>query len=141
MKRPLSTGKNRKVIGVRKDKLGGKIITEFVALRPNTYSFMIDDKKKKKMKQILKFNECKSYLLNNETILISQQKLRSEAHNVYTEEINEIALSNNDDKKLPAFYKIISYPYGVNAGKVCKAELWKYLSRKWLTLIITQMKI
>ena len=132
MKRPLPTGKNRKVIGVRKGKLGGKIIAEFVALRPNTYSFMIDDSsidKKSKgtnksvMKQILKFNDCKSYLLNNETILKSQQKLKNEAHNLYTEEINEIALSNNDDKKLPTFYKIISYPYGVNAGKVCKAEL------------------
>ena len=52
-----------------------------------------------------------------------------------------MSLSNNDDKKLPTFDKIISYPYGVNAGKVCKAELWKYLSRKWLILIIIQMKI
>ena len=41
--RPLPKGKNKKVIGLMRDELGGRIITEFVALRPKTYSYLTDD--------------------------------------------------------------------------------------------------
>ena len=51
-------------------------------------------------------------------------------HNTCTEEVNKIALSSNDDKRLQTFNIIKSYPYGANAGKVSKTELLQYLNIK-----------
>ena len=46
---------------------------------------------------------------------------------MYTEEINKIAISSNDDKRLQTFDRITSYPYGTSAGKVCETELLRCL--------------
>ena len=119
--RPFPTGKNKKVIGLMKDELGGKIITEFVTLRPKTYSFLTDDGKEDKkakgtkkcvIKKMIKFNDYKKCLLNVEIILKSQQRFISNKHDVYTEDVNKIALSNDDDKRIVSPDKISSYPYG-----------------------------
>ena len=72
------------------------------------------------IQRILKFNDYKNCLLNNEVILKSQQRFKSEAHNVYTKEINKTALSSNDDKRLQTFDRTTSYPYGTSAGKYVK---------------------
>ena len=104
--RPLSAGKNKKLIGLMKDELGGKIITEFITLRPKTYSNLTDyckeDKKAKGtkkcvIKRMIKFKDYKNCLLKDEVVLKLQQRFRSKKHDVYTENINKIALSNNDD--------------------------------------------
>ena len=119
--RPLPTGKNKKVIGLMKDELDGKTITEFVTLRPKTYSFLTDDCKEDKkakgtkkwvIKKIIKFNDYKKCLLNVEVILKSQQRFISKKHDVYTENINKIVLSDNDDKRIVSSNKITSCPCG-----------------------------
>ena len=126
VKRPLQIGKNKKVINLMKDEQGGKIITEFVTLKPKTYSYLTDDGKEGKkakgtkacvIKKMIKFNDYKKCLLNDEVILKSQQRLISKKHDVYTENINKIALSNNDDKRIVSSNKITGYPYGYR-GKI-----------------------
>ena len=51
-------------------------------------------------------------IIMGEMILKSQQRFISKKHDVYTESINKIALSNNDDKRIVSSEKITSYPYG-----------------------------
>ena len=62
-------------------------------------------------------------MFNNKVILKSQKRFKSDHHNVYTEEINKIALSSNDDKRLQTSDRIKTYPYGTNAFKVCEKEM------------------
>ena len=104
-----------------KDELGGEIITEFVTLRPKTYSYLTDDSKEDKkgkgtkkcvIKKMIKFNDYKKCLLNDEVILKSQQRFISNKHDVYTENVNKIALSNDDDKRIVSSDTITSFPYG-----------------------------
>ena len=61
---------------------------------------------------MIKFNDYENCLLNGEVLLKSQQRFKSKRHDVYTQNINKIALSSNDDKRLIASDKITSYPYG-----------------------------
>ena len=67
-------------------------------------------------------------LFSGKSVLQSQQILKSKAHNVYTTEINNIALSSNDDKRLQTLDNITSCPHGTSVGKVCKTELLEYLN-------------
>ena len=120
--RPLPIGVNKKVVGLMKDELGGGIITEFVTLRPKAYSYITDDlvelkkakgTKKCVVKKMLGFNDYKKCLFEKEKILKSQQRFKSENHSVYTECINKIALScDDDDKRIATSDGITSYPYG-----------------------------
>ena len=139
IERPLPRDKNKKFFGLMKDALGRKIMTQFVAPTSKTYSYLIDDSnsdkkakgiKKCEIKQILKFNDYENCLLNNKILLKSQQRYKCYAHNVYTEGIIKISLSGNDDKILQNFDRIKFYPYGTNAGKLCKTELLEYLNIK-----------
>ena len=126
VKRPLLMGKNKKVIGLMKDELGGEIITEFVTLRPKTYSYLTDNSKEDKkakgtkkcvIKKMIKFDNYKKCLFNDKVILKSQQRFISNKHDVYTEDTNKIVLSNDDDKRIVSPDKITSYPYGYKSRK------------------------
>ena len=137
--RPLSIGKNKKVIGLFKDELGGKIVTAFCALRAKAYTYKLDDdtehkKAKGTKKCIVKreiiFENYKDSLFNDKVIIRSQQRFRSYNHKVYTEEVNEIALNSNDDKRMQTFDKVTTYPYGTNVFKVCENEM--LLKNKWI---------
>ena len=69
------------------------------------------------------FENYKDSLFNNKTIMRSQLRFKSDHHNVYTEEVNKIALSSNDNKRLQTFDRVTTYPYGTNAFKVCESEM------------------
>ena len=99
----LPIGKNKKVIGLFKDESVGRIMKEFCALGANAYSYLMDDnsevKKSKRTKPELMFENYKDCLLNDNVILKLQQRFKSYNHDVYTEEVNKVALSSNDDKR------------------------------------------
>ena len=112
--------------------MGGKIITEFVALRPKAYAYLDDDgndykkakgTKKFVIKRKLIFQNFKNCLFSSKTVYRSQQRFKSYNYDVYTEEVNKIALSSNDDKRLQTFDRITTYPYGTNAFKICESEM------------------
>ena len=66
------------------------------------------------MKQNLMFENYKDCLFNNKTIYSSQERFESYYRVMYTEEVNKIALSSNDDKRLQTSDKVTTYPYGTN---------------------------
>ena len=111
-----------------KDELGGRIMIESIVLTEKNYAYLIDDNSEvKKVKGTKKCVAKKRLnldcLLNDKVVLKLQQRFKSERHDIYTEKVNKIALSSNDDKRLQTFDKITTYPYGTSAGKVCKVEL------------------
>ena len=68
-------------------------------------------------------DDYKDSVLKNKTILRKQLRFKSDHHNVFTEEINKIGISSNDDKRLQTFDGITTYQYGTNAFKVCESEM------------------
>ena len=106
---------------------------EFVGLRAKTYAYALidDDSEKKKAKGIKKcvirrktmFENYTDCLFNDKIKLKLQQAFRSNHHNVYTEEINKIALNSSDDKRLQTLNRVTTYPQETIVFKVCKSEM------------------
>ena len=106
-------------------------MTEVVALRPKAYVYLDDDgneHKKSKgtercvIKQKLIFQNFKNSLFNNKPVYRSQERFKNYNHDVYTEEVNKIALSNNDDKRLQTFWR----DYNMSIWNKCFESMWKW---------------
>ena len=108
--RPLPIGKNKKVIGLMKDELGGKIMTEFVALRVKMYAYRKIDKeveekrckgtKKCVVSEGLTFDDYKTCLFDGKIIYREQTLFENKRHEVYTVNKHKIALNRDDDKRV-----------------------------------------
>ena len=150
--RPLLKGKNVKVIYLKKDELGGKIMKKFVGIRAKTYSYLIydgseDKKAKGRKKCIIKrkikyenYKNClevteknevsvdtlkknhKNFIRNNKLILKTQQRFKSERHDVFTEGINKIVLCSNDDKRMQSIDSIETYACRTSKDLVTEKE-------------------
>ena len=131
-KRPLPIRVNKKILGKFKDELNEEIMTEFCAPRAKTYAFRCDDdeeiKKAKGTKKCvitknLIFDNFKGSVLSNKIIIRSQLRFKSDHHKMHTDEVNKIAISSIDDKRIQTFDRITTYQYGTNAFKVCEPEM------------------
>ena len=115
-------GANKKVVGMFKDEAGGKIIEEFVGLRAKLYSYkMYKSKKEKKkckgmkegvVKSKISFNDYKRCLFNGKNQYRQMNVFRSRKHEIFTEEINKVALSADDDKRIILPNKVNTLAYG-----------------------------
>ena len=79
--------------------------------------------KKCVIKRGLMVKNYKDCIFNDKTMIKTQQRFKSDHHDVYTEQINKIALSSDDDKRLQTFDKIATYPYGTHNFKVCETDM------------------
>ena len=148
-KRTLPIGINKKVSGKFKDELGGKIITGFCTLRAKTYIYITEDggvhkrakgTKKCIIKREIMLEHYKDCSFNSKIVIELQQKFRSDHHRVYTEEVNKIALSSNDDKRIQKYDKVTTYQYGTNVFKICENEMRYVILKKFILKLLMHVK-
>jgi len=117
----IKTGINKKVIGMFKDEAGGKQIEEFVGLRAKLYSYKMfegDEHKKCKgikknvVKKSITHEDYKDCLFTKREHLRRMNVIRSHHHDIFTEEINKVALSADDDKRVIMDDGIRTLAYG-----------------------------
>ena len=91
-----------------KNEVAGKQINNFVGLRPKLYSFKIEETKevhkckgikKNVVKKAIEFEDYIQCLFFGEKQTRSMKIIKSENHDIYSKEVNKIALSNEDDKR------------------------------------------
>ena len=104
----IPTGINKKVLGMFKDEAAGKNIKEFVGLRSKLYSYKMEEGKENKrckgikkavVEKSIRHEDYKTCLETGKEQLRKQNIIRSYEHELYTEEVNKVALSATDDKR------------------------------------------
>ena len=129
-------GANKKVVGMFKDEAGGKIIEEFVGLRAKLYSYKMfesEEEKKERKKEVKKckkevkkckgmkegvvenkitFDDYKTCLFSGEKQYRQMNVFRTQKHEIFTEEVNKVALSADDDKRIILPNKVNTLAYG-----------------------------
>ena len=112
----IPVGKNKKVPGMMKDEAGGKIIEEFVGLKAKLYSYKMFEGKEEKKKPVIKKNisheDYKECLFSEKPQMRKMNVIRSHKHEIFSETVNKIALSANDDKKIILEDKISTLAHG-----------------------------
>ena len=126
--RPLPTNKNKKVLAMMKDEMGGIIIIEFVALAPKMYAFRTDNFVEKKAKGVKKcvvkkeisFDDYLSVYETKKAIYKTQNRFKSKKHTMFTVEQNKVALNIHNDKRL-----LDGHALGTSVGIICEREIRK----------------
>src|SRR5688572_7359063 len=124
----IKTGINKKVIGMFKDESAGKQIEEFVGLRSKLYSYKmtgVDHKKAKGVKKSVVKNaitheDYKECLFTKQEQSRRMNVIRSYHHEIYTEEVNKVALSADDNKRVIMEDGISTLAYGNYLLKLLK---------------------
>ena len=97
------------MLGIFKDEAGGKQIVEFVGLRAKLYSYkMLDYSEDKTCKGVTKnvtkrtiqFDDYREWLFSRKKQHRKMNVIRSHCYEIFSEEINKIALSSDDDKRV-----------------------------------------
>lgn len=110
---------NNKVPGLFKDEMGGKIITEFVGLRSKLYCIKTEQREIKKAKGVKSSVVRKLNIKNYENVLFKDEIIRrrnllfkSIKHEIFTQSVNKVALSGNDDKRCISLNKMSTTSWG-----------------------------
>ena len=118
---PFYDASNKKVMGKFKDEAAGKPITEFIGLRSKMYSYTKDDGINNKtakgiaknvIKKVIKHEDYKNILFNNEQMYHNMKTIRSDLHILKSFSLNKVSLSCFDDKRYILDDGINSYAYG-----------------------------
>ena len=117
----IKTGVNKKVIGMIKDECNDKQIVEFSGLRAKLYALLMENLseskkckgiKKSVVKSDITFENYKETLFGRTKALRKMNVIRSYKHEIYSEEVNKVALSGDDDKRIVMSDRIRTLAYG-----------------------------